>query len=204
MRSTRWAQTSGAIRSLRCWKCSIPEQTATFRDHYLDLPFDLSHVLFVCTANTLDSISPALRDRMEIIQLSGYTESEKLQIAKRYLVPKQRKANGLRDSQAQFSDQAIRAIITEYTREAGVRNLEREIGTVCRKIARIIAEKPRYRARVKPDGLAEYLDRPRFYAEVKKRTASVGVSTGMFYTPVRRRYSLFRNCRDAGKRKSWC
>jgi ATP-dependent Lon protease len=160
-----------------------PDQNNTFRDHYLDLPFDLSQVLFVCTANSLDTISPPLRDRMEIIQLAGYTELEKLQIAKRYLVPKQRKANGLKDSQAQINDAALRSIIVDYTREAGVRNLEREIGTTFRKIARKIAEAPRYKGRIKADSLAEYLNKPLFYSEVKKRVASVGVATGMFYTP---------------------
>jgi ATP-dependent Lon protease len=161
-----------------------PEQNNNFRDHYLDLPFDLSSVLFICTANNLDTISPPLRDRMEIIQLSGYTELEKLQIAKRYLIKKQRKANGLKETQAQIGDAAVRAIITDYTREAGVRNLEREIGTVFRKIARKIAENPRYKARVKPENLVEYLSRQRFFNEVRKRTASIGVSTGMFWTPV--------------------
>ena len=161
-----------------------PEQNNSFRDHYLDLPFDLSQVLFVCTANSLDTISPPLRDRMEIIQLSGYTELEKLQIAKRYLVPKQRTANGLKDSQAQINDAALRGIIVDYTREAGVRNLEREIGTIFRKIARKIAEAPRFKGRIKLDVLSEYLNKPRFYSEVKKRVASVGVATGMFYTPV--------------------
>jgi ATP-dependent Lon protease len=161
-----------------------PEQNNSFRDHYLDLPFDLSQVLFVCTANSLDTISPPLRDRMEIIQLSGYTELEKLQIAKRYLVPKQRKANGLKDSQAQINDAALRGVIVDYTREAGVRNLEREIGTIFRKIARKIAETPRFKGRIKPDVLADYLNKPLFYNEVKKRVASVGVATGMFYTPV--------------------
>jgi ATP-dependent Lon protease len=161
-----------------------PEQNNSFRDHYIDLPFDLSQVLFVCTANNLDTISGPLRDRMEIIQLSGYTELEKMQIAKRYLIPKQRKANGLKETQAQISDAALKLIISDYTREAGVRNLEREIGTVFRKIARQIAEFPRYKGRVKPENLHEFLSRPRFYSEVKKRVASVGVSTGMFWTPV--------------------
>jgi ATP-dependent Lon protease len=161
-----------------------PEQNNNFRDHYLDLPFDLSQVLFICTANTLDTISPPLRDRMEIITLSGYTELEKLQIAKRYLLKKQRRNNGLRDSQAQIGDATIRAIINDYTREAGVRNLEREIGTVFRKIARKIAENARYKARVKPENLVEYLGRPKFFNEVRKRVASVGVATGMAWTPV--------------------
>src|SRR5579864_3338389 len=161
-----------------------PEQNNNFRDHYLDLPFDLSQVLFICTANSLDTISPPLRDRMEIIALPGYTEMEKLQIAKRYLLKKQRAANGLRDTQAQIGDPAIRAIINDYTREAGVRNLEREIGTVFRKVARKIAENPRYKARIKPDNLADYLSKPRFFNEVRKRVASVGVATGLAYTPV--------------------
>jgi ATP-dependent Lon protease len=161
-----------------------PEQNNSFRDHYLDLPLDLSRVLFICTANTLDSISSALRDRMEIISLSGYTEMEKLQIAKRYLVPKQKKANGLKEIQVGITDPAIRTIINDYTREAGVRNLEREIGTVFRKVARKIAENAKYRARVKPENVVDYLQKPRFYNEVKKRVASVGVATGLAYTPV--------------------
>jgi ATP-dependent Lon protease len=161
-----------------------PEQNNTFRDHYLDLPFDLSRVLFICTANTLDSISGPLRDRMEIIQLAGYTELEKLQIAKRYLVPKQKKANGLKDGQVSISDTALRQIIVDYTREAGVRNLEREIGTAFRKVARKVAEDPKYKLRVRPENLVEFLSKPRFYNEVKRRTASVGVATGLAYTPV--------------------
>ncbi|MBV8490535.1 MAG: endopeptidase La, partial [Candidatus Eremiobacteraeota bacterium] len=161
-----------------------PEQNNNFRDHYLDLPFDLSSVLFICTANSLDTISPPLRDRMEIITLSGYTELEKLQIAKRYLLKKQRKANGLKETQAQIGDQTLRAIINDYTREAGVRNLEREIGTVFRKIARKIAENPRFKGRVKPENLTDYLNKPRFFNEVRKRVASVGVATGLAYTPV--------------------
>ena len=161
-----------------------PEQNNTFRDHYLDLPFDLSQVLFICTANSLDTISPPLRDRMEIIQLAGYTELEKLQIAKRYLVKKQRIANGLKETQVQISDTALRTIIGDYTREAGVRNLEREIGTVFRKVARKIAEAPRFKARVKPENVVDYLSKPRFFNEVKKRVASIGVATGMVWTSV--------------------
>ncbi|MGH7738284.1 MAG: endopeptidase La [Candidatus Tyrphobacter sp.] len=161
-----------------------PEQNVSFRDHYLDLPFDLSHVLFICTANTLDSVSPALRDRMEIIQLPGYTELEKLQIAKRYLVGKQRGANGLKDVQAQFGDPALRTIVTEYTREAGVRNLERQIGTIFRKVARKIAGDARFRARIKTaENVAEYLGKQQFFNEARRRVASVGVATGMVVTP---------------------
>jgi len=161
-----------------------PAQNNSFRDHYLDLPFDLSQVLFVCTANDLSTISGPLRDRMEIIQLSGYTELEKMQIAKRYLVKKQREANGLRESQVQINDPALRTVINDYTREAGVRNLDREIGTIFRKVARRIAEAPRYKARVKPESVPDYLSRQRFYNEVKKRTAAVGVTTGLAWTPV--------------------
>ena len=117
-----------------------PEQNATFRDHYLDVPFDLSKVMFICTANDLDRVPGPLRDRMELIQLAGYTEDEKLQIAKRYLVPRQIERNGLKKSWISFGDKALRQIISDYTREAGVRGLEREIGTICRKVARGVAE----------------------------------------------------------------
>jgi ATP-dependent Lon protease len=161
-----------------------PEQNNSFRDHYLDLPFDLSSVLFVCTANDLSTVAPALRDRMEIIPLAGYTEQDKIQIAKRYLVAKQRKANGVTAGQAQITDAAIRAIIVDYTREAGVRNLEREIGTTFRKIARKVAEERKFRQRVRPENLVEYLQKPRFFNEIKKRVASVGVATGLAWTPV--------------------
>ncbi len=117
-----------------------PEQNSTFRDHYLDVPYDLSRVMFITTANTLDTIPGPLRDRMEVIQLAGYTEEEKLQIAKRYLVPRQIARNGLKRSQIGFTDTGLKAIIEEHTREAGVRNLEREIGSACRKVARQVAE----------------------------------------------------------------
>ena len=117
-----------------------PEQNSSFRDHYLDLPFDLSRVFFICTANLLDPVPPALRDRMEIIELSGYTHEEKREIAKRYLVPRQMEQNGVGRSKIEFTDEALDLIIDGYTREAGVRNLEREIGSVCRKVAREFAE----------------------------------------------------------------
>ena len=117
-----------------------PEQNKDFRDHYLDVPFDLSQVMFITTANVLDTIPGPLRDRMEIIQLSGYTEAEKVKIAERYLVPRQMKENGLKEGEISFSEEALLRIIRDYTREAGVRNLEREIGAVCRKAAIKIAD----------------------------------------------------------------
>jgi ATP-dependent Lon protease len=163
-----------------------PEQNATFRDYYLDVPFDLSHVMFITTANTLDTIPGPLRDRMEVIELAGYTEEEKLEIAKRYLVPRQIERNGLKKSWIAFSDRALRAIVAEYTREAGVRNLEREIGTVCRKVARKVAEgngKPG-RTSISPERVRELLGRPRFLAEAKRRTQQPGVATGLAWTPV--------------------
>jgi ATP-dependent Lon protease len=162
-----------------------PEQNETFRDHYLDLPFDLSAVMFVCTANDLDRVPGPLRDRMEIIDIAGYTEDEKLQIAKRYLVPRQIERNGLRRTQLQISDAALRGIVSGYTREAGVRSLEREIGTVCRKVALQVAEgtAPK-RLSVSRERVGELLGRRRFHAEARRRTRVPGVATGLAWTPV--------------------
>jgi ATP-dependent Lon protease len=162
-----------------------PEQNSTFRDHYLDVPYDLSHVMFITTANTLDTVPGPLRDRMEIIQLAGYTEEEKLQIAKRYLVPRQIERNGLKRSQIAFSDTGLKAIVEEYTREAGVRSLEREIGAVCRKVARRVAEGTFERkVTATAPRVRELLGRPRFPADVKRRTSEPGVATGLAWTPV--------------------
>ena len=162
-----------------------PEQNATFRDHYLDVPFDLSRVMFVTTANTLDTIPGPLRDRMEVIQLAGYTEEEKLEIAKRYLVPRQIERNGLRKAQIAFSDTGLKRIIAAYTREAGVRNLEREIGAVCRKVAMRVAEGTLDRkVTVTAPRVRELLGRPRVQAEVRRRTREPGVATGLAWTPV--------------------
>ncbi|MDA0182746.1 endopeptidase La [Solirubrobacter phytolaccae] len=162
-----------------------PEQNSTFRDHYLDVPFDLSGVLFITTANTLDTIPGPLRDRMEIIQLAGYTEEEKLQIAKRYLVPRQIDRSGLKKSQVAFSDTGLKAIISEYTREAGVRGLEREIASVCRKVALSVAEgKHAKKVSVSAPKVRELLGRPRFTPDVKRRTQPAGVATGLAWTPV--------------------
>jgi ATP-dependent Lon protease len=162
-----------------------PAQNDSFRDHFLDLTFDLSEVLFIATANMLDTIPSALLDRMEVIQLAGYTTDEKLHIAKRYLVPRQIRENGLRPSQIEFSDAALRAIIDEYTREAGVRNLEREIGTVCRKLAREVAEgRVEGRMKISAKRARELLGKRRFFAEQRRRTKVPGVATGLAWTPV--------------------
>ena len=161
-----------------------PEQNFSFRDHYMDLPFDLSKVMFITTANQLEPIPPPLRDRMEIIELSGYTIEEKLHIARKYLVPKQLEANGLKKGVVSFTDDALTDIIGSYTREAGVRNLERQIGTVCRKLAREIAEHGEQRTRVGVKKAEELLGKPRVYSEVKRRTSIAGVATGLAWTPT--------------------
>jgi ATP-dependent Lon protease len=162
-----------------------PEQNRTFRDHYLDLPFDLSNVIFITTANTLETIPGPLRDRMEMIQLAGYTQSEKLEIAKRYLVPRQIERNGLRPARISFSDSALRVIISDYTREAGVRQLEREIGAVCRKVARQFAEgTAKRKVTVTEPRVRELLGRRKFFSETRRRTSRPGVATGLAWTPV--------------------
>jgi ATP-dependent Lon protease len=161
-----------------------PAQNNTFRDHYLDLPFDLSKVLFICTANTLDTIPGPLLDRMDVIQLSGYTEDEKLGIAKRYLLPKQREAHGLKKSQLAISDKLLRVVIREYTREAGVRSLERRLADVCRKAATQVAKGKEQKPRLDEATLREWLGPRRFSGDVRKRTADPGVATGLAYTTV--------------------
>ncbi len=161
-----------------------PEQNDSFRDHYLDLPFSLADAIFVTTANTLDTIPAPLRDRTEVIQLAGYTASEKLEIAKRYLVPRQIERNGLTSKRIAFTDPALRAIISDYTREAGVRQLEREIGTVCRKVARQVAEGelPRKLTITEPRA-RELLGKRKFFSEARRRTSRPGVATGLAWTP---------------------
>jgi ATP-dependent Lon protease len=161
-----------------------PEQNSTFRDNYLGQPFDLSHVLFIATANVLETIPGPLRDRMEIIELTGYTEDEKLEIAKRYLVARQLKANGLKPSQVSLSDAAISRIIRDYTRESGCRNLERQIGALLRRAAMRIAEGKAESVRFEADDVAEVLGATRFENEVAQRTSVPGVATGLAWTPV--------------------
>jgi ATP-dependent Lon protease len=162
-----------------------PEQNSTFRDHYLDLSFDLSSVFFICTANQLDTVPAALRDRMEIIELSGYTHEEKREIAKRYLVPRQMERNGVGRSRVEITAEALDVIIDGYTREAGVRGLERQIGSVCRKVAREFAEGTRKSKRaVRAKTVADLLGKPRFQPDVQRRTGEPGVATGLAWTPV--------------------
>jgi ATP-dependent Lon protease len=162
-----------------------PAQNDTFRDHYIDLEFDLSDVLFIATANVLDTVPVPLQDRMETIELAGYTLEEKKHIARRYLVPRQIEANGLKPSQIEFAEPALTAIVEEYTREAGVRNLERQIGTVCRKVAREVAEgKVEGKVKISAKRARELLGRRRFFAEQRRRTAVPGVATGLAWTPT--------------------
>ena len=160
-----------------------PEQNREFRDHYLNVPFDLSQVMFIATANVLDTIPPALRDRMEILQLSGYTEQEKVAIAAGYLIPRQIRENGLRPDEVAFEDGALSRIVREYTREAGVRELERQIGTACRKVATRIATGHPEQAVIRGETVLDYLGKPRYYAEVIERTQIPGVATGLAWTP---------------------
>jgi ATP-dependent Lon protease len=162
-----------------------PEQNNTFRDHYLDVPFDLSEVLFLTTANMMDPIPPALRDRMEVLELAGYTEEEKLKIAFEHLVEKQVRNHGLTPEQIEFQPAAVSAIIRGYTREAGVRNLEREIGALCRKIARRRAEGDETKAVITPDLVVEMLGAPTFLdEEIENRTKDPGVAVGLAWTPA--------------------
>jgi ATP-dependent Lon protease len=161
-----------------------PEQNFSFSDHYLGVPFDLSKVLFITTANVLDTIPPPLRDRMEVLELPGYTGEEKLEIGKRYVLPKQLQENGITSESLTISDEAIRAIIHDYTREAGLRNLEREIATICRKIARKVAEKGEARVSVDAAMLHEFLGPQKFFSEIAERTDQPGVGIGLAWTPT--------------------
>jgi ATP-dependent Lon protease len=163
-----------------------PAQNDSFRDHYLDLEFDLSEVMFIATANILDTVPGPLQDRMETIELAGYTLEEKRHIARRYLVPRQIEANGLKPSQIELADPALTAIVEEYTREAGVRNVERQIGTICRKVAREVAEGKvkNGKVRISAKRARELLGRRRFFAEQRRRTRVPGVATGLAWTPA--------------------
>jgi ATP-dependent Lon protease len=178
-----------------------PAQNSTFTDHYLDLPFDLSRVLFLTTANWLDPIHPALRDRLEVIELPSYTETEKLQIARRYLVPRQLEEHGLTAKEVKFSDPTLRRVIQDYTREAGVRNLEREIASLARKATRkIVANgnvpKP---LTVAPEELKNWLGVPKFISESAEAIKEVGIATGLAWTPVGGEVLLIEATRMTGK-----
>lgn len=159
-----------------------PEQNNSFTDHYLNVAYDLSRVMFICTANILDTIPSALLDRMEVIRLPGYTEQEKIKIAKRYLLPRQIRENGLKEAQLQMSDNALAQIIRDYTREAGLRNLEREIGSICRKLARKVAEGQQKNFRITPQVVGNLLGVPRYQEDVKELELPPGVAVGLAWT----------------------
>ncbi|MEG2005746.1 MAG: S16 family serine protease, partial [Bilophila sp.] len=161
-----------------------PEQNVEFLDHYLDLRMDLSKVLFICTANHLENIPGALRDRLEIISLPGYTQQEKLAIGHKYILPKQKKENGLKDDDLTLPDAAMNRIIREYTREAGLRNLEREVGSVCRKVARRKAEGEKPPFRVTATSLPKLLGAPRFLDDENEKKLIPGVALGLAWTPA--------------------
>jgi len=177
-----------------------PEQNNTFQDHYLDVPFDLSRVMFVTTANVLDPIPPPLRDRMEVIELAGYTEEDKVEIARRHLIPKQLAENGLTPENLSFADDALVQIIRAYTREAGLRNLEREIGRVCRKIARAITEGRRDPVVLTVDKVRDFLGPERFFSEIAERTEDPGVAVGLAWTPNGGDILFIESTRMAGKK----
>ncbi|MCD6562249.1 MAG: endopeptidase La [Deltaproteobacteria bacterium] len=160
-----------------------PEQNFSFSDHYLELEFDLSNIIFIATANQLDTVPPALRDRMEVLELNGYTEDEKTSIAKKFLIPRQITEHGLKKTRVLFRMSAIRKIIREYTREAGLRNLEREIGAICRGIARKVAEGEDKKYIITDKEIRKYSGNPRFTADIEERTSVPGVATGMAWTP---------------------
>jgi ATP-dependent Lon protease len=162
-----------------------PQQNHAFRDHYLDVDFDLSQVLFICTANTTSTIPAPLLDRMEVIHIDGYTEYDKLHIARQYLVERQMRVNGLMEDEISFTDEGLRKIIRDYTRESGVRQLERQIGKVCRKVATRVAEgKVEEMMLIEPEEVREYLGRPRYRFEAALRTERPGVATGVAWTPT--------------------
>jgi ATP-dependent Lon protease len=161
-----------------------PEQNNTFSDHYLEVPFDLSHVMFLATANVIDPVPAALKDRLEILELPGYTRDEKRNIARQFLVPKQLEEHGLKDTHIEVTDAAVAEVIDGYTREAGVRNLEREVGSIARGVAVKIAEGSKEKYVVKAEEVPEYLGPQKFMSEVAERTAEPGVATGLAWTPV--------------------
>ncbi len=194
MRSISWGAISVAIRRVRCLRRALdPEQNNTFRDNYLDQPFDLSKVLFICTANQLDTIPGPLLDRMEIIELTGYTEEEKVNIAIKYLIPRQIKENGITDAQIEFPKESVHLIARHYTREAGVRKLEQQIGTVCRKVARKIAEGATQKVLITPEIVHEFLGgiKVRVDTEIAERDQTRGRCCWTCVDTGGRRWFLF-------------
>jgi ATP-dependent Lon protease len=177
-----------------------PEQNFTFVDHYLDVPFDLSKVMFITTANYLEPVPPALRDRMEVIELAGYTEEEKLEIARRHLIPKQRVENGLTEANVEFTPEGVQEIVRSYTREAGLRNLEREIGRACRKVARGVTEGKTDRVAVDVAKVREFLGPEKFFSEIAERVQEPGVATGLAWTPNGGEILFIEATRMAGKK----
>jgi len=161
-----------------------PEQNHSFSDHYLEVPFDLSKVMFITTANILDPIPAVLQDRMEVLELPGYTDLEKLQITRKYLIPKELANHGLKEENLSFQDQALKKIINDYTKESGLRNLDREIATVCRKVAKKVASDEVTKVEITPDNLHEYLGPPKFFQEIVERSAQIGVVPGLAWTPA--------------------
>jgi ATP-dependent Lon protease len=180
-----------------------PEQNNTFKDHYIDQPFDLSEVLFICTANILDTVPPALRDRMEVIRLAGYIEEEKLHIARQHLVPRQLENHGMTAEHVVFEEEAIKKLIREYTREAGLRNLEREIASIIRKVARRRAEGELDTVVVNAAKVEEFLGAPTFMREeMDERTLIPGVSIGLSWTAAGGECSTSRPRRCGARRAS--
>ncbi len=161
-----------------------PEQNKEFTDHFLDIPFDLSKVMFITTANSTETIPRPLLDRMEVISVPGYTEEEKVKIAQQYLIPKQLRAHGLKPKNFLISEKAIHELINDYTRESGVRNLEREVGSLCRKVARKIVSKKGTAFRITPSSLESYLGKKKFHYDVVEGESEIGVTTGMAWTQV--------------------
>jgi len=178
-----------------------PEQNHAFSDHYLEVPFDLSKVLFIATANVLDTIPPALRDRMEVIEVPGYTEEDKLEIARRYLVPRQIERHGLKDRASELPDDTLRAVIANYTREAGLRNLERELGKIARKLARRLVEDDAVPARIETEHLHELLGPRKFEPEIAGRLQIPGVSVGLAVTQAGGEILFIEASRSAGSGK---
>jgi ATP-dependent Lon protease len=161
-----------------------PQQNNSFSDHYLEIPYDLSKVMFIATANMLDPVPPALKDRMEVLELPGYTEEEKLMIAKQFLIPKERFEHGLHEDLIEFEDEGLKVIIRSYTRESGVRNLEREIAAVCRSVAKDVAEGQTEKKVITAESIHGYLGPIKYFSEVAERTKYSGVATGLEWTPT--------------------